>query len=149
MLTTTVLSLAMVFVCFFVHYEALRFLMRMMVRSRAGRLRLALVMAGLVAAHVAEIGFFAAAFFVAVHLWHLGSFVETRSMVAVDYFYYAAETYSSLGYGDIYPLGSLRLLAAITPLVGILLLGWSGGFLFSITSFEEARLGARKAPGAE
>ena len=44
----------------------------------------------------------------------------------------SAETYSSLGYGDIYPLGDIRLLASITPLIGILLLGWSGAFLFSL-----------------
>lgn len=53
-------------------------------------------------------------------------------MAPMDYFYYAAETYSSLGYGDIYPLGTIRLLASITPVIGLLLMGWSSAFLFSL-----------------
>ena len=53
-------------------------------------------------------------------------------MSAPDYFYYAAETYSSLGYGDIFPKGEIRLIASIGPLNGILLLAWSGSFLFAL-----------------
>ncbi len=138
MLMTIMLSLAMVFVCFFVHYEALRLLTRATAHAPSARLVLALAMAGLVAVHIAEIALFGAAFFASVKVLHIGSFVETRSMALVDYFYYAAETYSSLGYGDIYPLGDVRLLASITPVVGILLLGWSGAFLFSLVQIDRA-----------
>jgi uncharacterized membrane protein len=137
MLATIALSLAMVFACFFVHFEALRLLTRAMKHATThDRLRLVLVMSGLVAAHIAEVALFGAAFFAADSVFHLGSFVETRSMSSMDYFYYAAETYSSLGYGDIYPLGDIRLLASITPLVGLLLLGWSGAFLFSLVKLD-------------
>lgn len=44
--------------------------------------------------------------------------------------YYASETYSALGYGDILPAGYLRLIASVSPLNGSLLLAWSGSFLF-------------------
>lgn len=40
------------------------------------------------------------------------------------------ETYSALGYGDLFPLGYLRLIASVSPLNGSLLLAWSGSFLF-------------------
>ena len=37
----------------------------------------------------------------------------------MDYFYYAAEAYASLGYNNVIP-------------IGLLLLTWSGSFLFSL-----------------
>lgn len=136
---TVALSLAMIFACFSIHYEALRLLTGITARSRTrSRFVLALAMAGLVAVHVGEIALFGAAYYASVHVFHLGTFVETRSMALMDYFYYAAETYSSLGYGDIYPLGDLRLLASVTPVIGILLLGWSSAFLFSLVQVDRA-----------
>lgn len=38
---------------------------------------------------------------------------------------FSAETYSSLGYGDVIPGGALRLLAGVDVLNGLLLSGWS------------------------
>ncbi len=140
MLMTIALSLGMIFACFSVHYEALSLLTRVTAHAASrARLVLALAMAGLVAVHIAEIALFGVAFFASVKVFHLGSFVETRSMSLMDYFYYAAETYSSLGYGDIYPLGDVRLLASVTPVVGILLLGWSSGFLFSLVQVDATK----------
>jgi Ion channel len=48
-----------------------------------------------------------------------------------DLFYFAAGTYSSLGLDDIMPHGALRLIVAIGSINGILLLAWSGAFLFA------------------
>lgn len=133
LVATIVLSLATVFICVFLHYEALRLLALVTHRRRSGpRRALFLVIASLIATHLAEIAVFGLAFFASAKWLALGSFVDTHSMAEMDYFYYAAETYSSLGYGDIYPLGDIRLLASITPLIGILLLGWSSAFLFSL-----------------
>ena len=132
---TLVLSAAAIFGSIFVHYETVRALAERAKRRLAShRATLFLAIAALVAAHLAEIALFAAAFYVATP--DLGTFVNPRSMSFVDYFYYAAETYSSLGYGDIYPLGSIRLLASVTPLVGLLLLGWSSAFLASLAYHE-------------
>ena len=130
---TVALSLGTIFLSVFAHYETLRLLART-TRRVAGfrRMTLFVAISGLITAHIAEIGFFAGAFFLAVDVLNLGDFVETRPLEVSDYFYYAAETYSSLGYGDIYPIGQIRLLASVTPLIGILLLGWSGAFLFSL-----------------
>lgn len=44
------------------------------------------------------------------------------ALAVMDYFCCAAETCFSLGHGDIFPLGELRLIASISPLNGILLL---------------------------
>ena len=68
----------------------------------------------------------------ATQILGVGGFAGGRTMSPFSYFYFAAETYSSLGYGDISPVGALRLIASIGPLNGILLLAWSGSFLFAL-----------------
>jgi hypothetical protein len=45
-------------------------------------------------------------------------------------FYFSAETFTSLGYGDIRPSGPLRLLAGAEALNGLLLIGWSACFAY-------------------
>ena len=142
-LLTVLLSLATIFFSVFAHFEALQFLARISRRkSGLDRRTLIFVMTGLIAVHMGEIALFALAFYLAVNLLGLGSFVGSRSMIAMDYLYYASETYSSLGYGDLYPLGSIRLLASVTPVTGLLLLGWSSAFLFSLV--EQGRNGIHR-----
>ena len=133
LLPTIALSLVTLFGSVTAHYEALRLLARL-TAGRPGFRRIGLFVAisGLLAVHMCEIALFACAFHIGVQDLGLGSFVNARSMAPMDYFYYAAETYSSLGYGDIYPLGTIRLLASITPVIGLLLMGWSSAFLCSL-----------------
>jgi hypothetical protein len=47
-----------------------------------------------------------------------------------DYFYYSAITYTSLGFGDVAPQGSLRLLAAVEAITGLVLIAWTASFAF-------------------
>lgn len=44
--------------------------------------------------------------------------------------YFSAETYSSLGFGDLVPVGPVRLLAGVEALNGLLLIGWSASYLY-------------------
>ncbi|MGE5242209.1 MAG: ion channel [Bacteroidota bacterium] len=39
-------------------------------------------------------------------------------------------TYTSLGLGDVYPLGDLRLIAGIESLIGLLMIAWSASFTY-------------------
>jgi len=127
------------------HFEVTRLLSRWLV-AKPGRTqpRLLATISALVVAHVVEIGLYAGLFAVGTLGLHLGSFNTFKTMVAMDYFYFAAETYSSLGYGDIIPLGEIRLLASVEPLNGLLLLAWSGSFLFS-TVHEESAIESQSA----
>lgn len=49
-------------------------------------------------------------------------------------FYFSAVTYATIGYGDIVPPDSWRLLASIEGLTGILMCGWSGGYFFAVVA---------------
>ena len=48
----------------------------------------------------------------------------------VDYLYFSTATYTSLGYGDIYPLGGLRLMAGIETITGLMMIAWSASFTY-------------------
>lgn len=43
----------------------------------------------------------------------------------ISYVYFSASTYSSLGFGDIYPTGPLRMLTGVEVLNGLLMIGLS------------------------
>jgi hypothetical protein len=51
-------------------------------------------------------------------------------LVVVIFAAFLAETYTSLGYGDVVPRGDVRLLAGIEALNGLLLIGWSVSYTF-------------------
>lgn len=56
-----------------------------------------------------------------------------------DYFYFSITSYTSLGVGDIYPIGGLRLLTGIETLNGLILITWSATFTyFSVQKMWEA-----------
>lgn len=121
-----------------VHYEAIRLLNRWAHSTgRRHRLMLATVSACLVGVHLFEIGLYAATFALAAGPLGLGVVEGSHPMTAQDYFHYAAEAYSSLGSADMTATGDTRLIASVSPLNGILLLAWSGAFLFSL--FDEGR----------
>jgi hypothetical protein len=46
----------------------------------------------------------------------------------LDVLYFSITTYTTLGFGDLYPRGSLRLIAGIESLNGLVLIGWSASF---------------------
>jgi len=44
--------------------------------------------------------------------------------------YFSAETFTSLGFGDLVPVGSIRPLAGVEALNGLLLIGWSASYAY-------------------
>jgi hypothetical protein len=102
-----------------IHYEVLRGLSAALPRVRVpSRGKLLVVIFSTFVAHAVEILLYA----VAVYL--LGNFSFAVSL------YFSAETYTSLGYGDIVPTGAVRLLAGIEALNGLLLIGWSASYTY-------------------
>lgn len=47
-----------------------------------------------------------------------------------DYFYYSAVSLTSLGFGDLTPIGHLRLLTAVEALTGLVLIAWTASFAY-------------------
>jgi hypothetical protein len=113
------------------HYEFLR-LISHFIRGGAGvpRHKLLFVIFGVLGAHIFEIAIFAGGYWFADAALHLGNFSGIHILHAADYFYFSAEAYTSLGAGNLYPVGGLRLLAGMETLNGLLLIGWSTSYTF-------------------
>ena len=122
-------SLGLLIACVLVHYEALRVIGSAALAIRNHRRAVLVVIFGVVAAHLAEITLYAGALWLG-HRLGLGSLSGVTVAHATQYLYLSAETYTTLGMGDIYPSGDLRLIAALEPLIGMLLIGWSGSYTY-------------------
>jgi hypothetical protein len=111
-----------------IHYEVLRgltvVLPKIRVRSRA---KLIVVIFSAFLAHMAEIVLYAVAMDLLVRAGGFGGLGHLSFSGAL---YFSAETYTSLGYGDVVPTGDLRLLAGVEALNGLLLIGWSASYTY-------------------
>ena len=115
------------------HHEALRLLACASSRRRVTQRWVVFVLAAaLVAVHLAEVGFYAGAYALGANVFALGWLRGSSGNAALDFFYFAAQTYSTLGYGDLVPVGALRLVASVESLNGLMLLSWSGAFLYGV-----------------
>lgn len=123
---TLVLSTALL------HYEALRFVSHISYNQGADQQRRRVLWAILwiFSIHIVEISIYAFGYGFSDVVVHIGNFTGVRKMDVADYFFFSAEAFSTLGLGDIYPLGPLRLLASIEPIDGLLLIGWSTSFTY-------------------
>ena len=80
-------------------------------------------------AHIIEIWLFALCFYFMHHNnWGQLSGNYDGSLMASAYFSFT--TFTTLGFGDIEPLGDLRYLTGIESLTGLVLITWSASFLF-------------------
>ena len=127
-----------------IHYEALRLLSVVLPHIRiAPRSKLIAVVLTTFAAHATEMLLYAVAYYLIVHQLNLGTLVSEPPGAPPSLslcFYFSAETFTSLGYGDIRPSGPLRLLAGAEALNGLLLIGWSASFAYiSMERFWDAR----------
>jgi hypothetical protein len=132
MLITLVATIILICICAAVHYE-------MLVHCNAALLRLNLrhhrvkvlfaVGAGM-ASHLVQIGLFAGAFFLMQSVPWLGRLGGQFNGLPLSYMYFSAETYTSLGFGDVFPLGDLRMLAGAEALTGLLMISWTASFTY-------------------
>jgi Ion channel len=131
MLQTVLAALALVGFAVVIHYESLRaisiFTSKLTIPHRALSL---VVISGVLLAHLAEICLFAAGFFIMHEYLGLGSVKGEFNGSLLDYFYFSATTYSTLGVGDLFPVGVIRLVAGVEALTGFVLIGWSASFTY-------------------
>ncbi len=131
MLIASIFAALLVVLSTFTHYEVLRLLSAWVPRIRVRpRARLLAVLLGTFSGHLVGISFYALAYFYLRDHFDLGNFGGTFVDAFTSYLYFSAETYTTIGFGDIYPLGPLRLITGIEALNGLLLIGWSASFTY-------------------
>ena len=124
-----------------VHHEVFSMLVAWLPRVRlAPRRKILVGILAAVVAHLVEIGIFAAGYVFLDERPGLGDLVGPDFGGGVDYYYFSAVTYTTLGFGDITPHGPLRLLVGIEALIGLVLITWSASFTYLHTArYWEAR----------
>ncbi len=95
-----------------IHYEALRGLYRWLPGLRIpSRTKVLVVIFGAFAAHALEIAAYGFTFYLMVTHLGEGSLAGPPSISVTNCLYFSAETYTSMGLGDVTPVGPVRLLA--------------------------------------
>lgn len=125
------LSILLYIVTVLSHYEALRIISKLVERSRLRpRLRMLLVLFGIVLAHILEIGLYALGIWYSESVADIGGLSGGSTNKIENVFYFSVETFTSLGMGDMHPWGALRLMTSLEVLNGLILIGWSTSFTF-------------------
>ncbi len=131
MFVVIIISLILVVSSILVHYEALRnvsnFLPKIPMLHRA---RLLIIIFAVFIAHIIEISLFALAFALMQHQWGMGALIGSPEGNWLDYFYFSASNFTTLGMGEIFPTGHLRFLTAIESLTGLVLITWSASYAY-------------------
>jgi len=94
------------------------------------RPRLLVVILVAFVAHAMEILMYGGALYLLVRVVSEGVLAGSAGFTLTNCLYFSAETYTSLGFGDITPVGSVRLLAGVEALNGLLLIGWTASFTY-------------------
>jgi hypothetical protein len=132
MLTAAVTATILVALTILVHYEMLRLASALIPEERQVRPRgrVVLVVFACFAAHTIEVWLFALAYYLFVDVLGFGSFGGAHDGTFVDTVYFSIVSYTSLGFGDVYPVDGVRLISGVESLVGLMMIGWSASFTY-------------------
>jgi Ion channel len=125
-------TMAIVSVIIALHYEALRNCIRLLPAFTARRRRRVIFLILIILlTHVAEIWIFGGAYLVLMQWDVFGSIGgELETLALLDYVYYSAMVYTTVGFGDLIPDGAIRFMTGMEALTGLVMITWSASFTF-------------------
>lgn len=116
----------MVFMSAAIFYEitaiALKIITKFKLRERI--LMIFLVMA-IFCAHTISVWIYALCYWIMENIFAFQELKGVTEHHFLDYVYFSAISYSSLGFGDIYPVGGMKFIASVEVLNGLIMIGWS------------------------
>lgn len=131
MLLALTVSTLLVLGTVLIHYEALRHTSTLLPRlTIPPRTRILVVILVAFFAHTLEVWLHALVYYFLADHYSIGRLAGVVHGEFTDYLYFSLATYTSLGYGDIYPVGGLRLIAGIETVTGLMMIGWSASFTY-------------------
>lgn len=133
-LSVVAITVAVIVASVLLHYEGLSYLQRHLGHVHLGPRR-SRVLVGIICVllmHAIEITFFAGGY-VGVHaIDGAGAIGGMPHPEFLDLMYFSAITYTTVGYGDLVPVGALRFIAAVESLAGFVLVSWSASFTYLV-----------------
>ncbi|MES2674078.1 MAG: ion channel [Pseudomonadota bacterium] len=131
MLLTIVINSFLVAAAVLIHFEALNLLSIMIPKLPIkNRLSILFGVFGAIIAHVIEIWLFAFGYFFMIQTSIFGALTGNFDNSLLDCAYFSFTSYTSLGFGDIQPIGNLRFLSGLEALTGLVLIAWTASFMF-------------------
>lgn len=131
MIAVFLINSIVVAVVVMIHYEFLYRLTAIMPVLRIKhRFRIVLGVFCALIAHAVEIWIFAWAYYLMNNADGWGTLEGRFTGSLLDCGYFSFTTYTTLGFGDIEPVGSLRYLVGIESLTGLVLITWTASFLY-------------------
>ncbi|WP_214000763.1 potassium channel family protein [Arsukibacterium sp.] len=131
MMSVWLLNSLVVAIVVIIHYE---FLYRLTVNipklKIKHRYRIVVGVFGALVAHSLEIWVFAMAYYFMHNAEGWGELSGNFDGSILDCAYFSFTVFSTVGFGDIAPLGELRFLTGIESLTGLVLITWTASFLF-------------------
>jgi hypothetical protein len=114
-----------------VHYEGLRWISARLNHLTTVRRRKVLFgVYGVVLLHVAEIWLFGTSMWALIQIPEAGGLTGTASASFLEVVYLSANTFTTVGFGDVVPVGAVRFLCGTEALTGFILITWSASFLY-------------------
>jgi len=130
-LTVAAGTLGAVVISVLLHYEGLVLVSRTL--ARMGGLRRVKVLYGIISVitlHVAEIWVFGLTLWLLLSIPGAGAIAGLDQPALIDLVYLSANTFTTLGFGDLAPVGPIRFLAGTEALTGFVLIAWSASFTY-------------------
>lgn len=128
--TVVIATLAAVALSVLTHYEGLVLASRGLARlGGQQRIKVLYGIASVLCLHVVEIWIFGTTLWALLHWPEFGSLGPAAPHL-FDAIYFSAVTYTTVGYGDLAPLGPIRFLSGTEALTGFVLITWSASFTF-------------------
>jgi hypothetical protein len=131
MLMAIILTVLLVITTAMFHFTVLKWLSGGMARIKiTAQFRFLIIVLVVLMAHMAEIVLYAVAYGISVEFLRLGTFGGLPVQHPLDYLYFSIVSYTSLGLGDVFPGDHLRFVTGVEALNGLLLIAWSGSFIY-------------------
>ena len=129
---TGLVTAGVVVLAVMLHYEGLRFLSdRLLIAGdHQRRRRIILLILALLALHIVEVWIFGVAYYVLLQFDGFGSLIGETYGSFFDCIYYSAAVYTTVGFGDIYPVGPIRAMTGTEAITGLTMITWSASYTF-------------------
>jgi Ion channel len=135
-LSAGLLGCLLICICCLNIYELQRYIWRVLPKlTWPPRLRVLAVIGCIFIAHILNIWLFGIVYYL-LHHFNLGTLTGPaieHGNYTLDIFgciYFSAVIYSTVGLGDISPIGALRMVTGVEALTGFILIGWTVSFTF-------------------
>ena len=130
-LLVVLVTAATLAVAVLLHYEGLHWLSTQLTRHAGIRRRKVLLgVYGVILLHVAEIWVFGFSIWGLLFFPNAGAISGAHAAGLLDVVYLSATTFSTLGFGDLAPVGPVRFITGTESVSGFILITWSASFLY-------------------